>query len=64
MATQPSYDFQLSKSIRLRGWGWFGLAALILLLFAAIIASSAAGPLTSALAEAFLHLISSLKKLW
>jgi hypothetical protein len=32
MSTNPDFDFQLGRSIRLRGWGVQGLVALVLVL--------------------------------
>jgi hypothetical protein len=54
----PDYDFQLGKSVRLRGWGRSGLAALILILLTVIVMSNVAGPLTWALRQAMAHLFS------
>lgn len=60
MTMRPDFDFQLGKTIRLRGWGAPGLAALVLLMVAAV----AISPMIAAAPEGFLHLTSALKKLW
>jgi hypothetical protein len=34
MSTNPDFDFQLGRAVRLRGWGVQGVVALALVLFA------------------------------
>jgi hypothetical protein len=57
----PDFDFQLGKSIRLRGWGLRGFAALVLLLFACVIVTWLVGPteLIAGTHAAITHLISA-----
>jgi len=52
MSMRPDYDFQLSKFVRLRGWGW----SLVV-----VMTSNLASPLTAAVGAAILHLYSALK---
>lgn len=47
MNMAPEFDFQLSKSIRLRGWGWKGLMGLFCLLLVIATAALISAPVFS-----------------
>jgi hypothetical protein len=61
MSPLLAYDFQLGRFIRLRGWGWNGIIALVFLLFAVAALSYLAGPLSTAFGAGVLRLNSALK---
>jgi hypothetical protein len=63
MNTNPDFDFQLGRRIRLRGWGLQGIAALVLLLSSAIAVTWNA-PVQSAFQWVVSHLIATPKTLY
>jgi hypothetical protein len=56
MSTNPDFDFQLGRSVRLRGWGFQGIAALVLVLSAAVVLLTEDGPVRPALQWVISHL--------
>jgi hypothetical protein len=63
MSQLLAYDFQLGKFIRLKGWGWSGIMAPVLLLLALATVTYLAGPLTTAFGAGVLRLNSALKSI-
>ena len=59
MTEQPDYEFHFGRNRSLRGSGWRGLAALVILLSALVVMGNVAGPPAATIASVVLHLMSA-----